>query len=173
MAEHRLDIFRVLGAADAKNAGFFDALTADERKELQPFLVARWMTGTFDAGQIMLINEFVNPYLFSLTTHKQLLWQLLTTCNSGKSKRYVWNKLPTKRESGKPNAVKVIRQYFKYSTRDAVDALGILSRDQIIEMAEQLGWQPDDIAKLRREIKVEKEDKKQPGSTSASTLLEY
>jgi hypothetical protein len=162
MATERLDIFRVLGAADAKQEDFYEKLTDEERKTFLPFLVTRWMSGTQDPGQIVLINEFANPYMFSLTSHKQLLWQLLTVCNSGRKQRYVWNKLPAKRESGKPTTIKVIRQFFKYSTKEAVDVLDILSRDDIIGLAEQLGWQPDEIAKIRRELKVDKEKEDTP-----------
>jgi hypothetical protein len=180
MVERKLDIFRVLDAADAKDEEFFRKLTDEERKGLQPFLISRWMSGTSNAAQIVLINEFLNPYAFSLTRHKELLWQLLTVVNSGRRQRYVWNKLPAKRESGKPNALRAVREYYKYSTRDAVDALEILSRDQVINLAEQLGWQPDDIAKIKRELKVGKETddtekpvKKGKKATPVDNLLEY
>lgn len=177
-AERKLDIFKVLGAADSKQEDFYEKLTDEERKEMQPFLVARWMSGTFNASQVYFLNEFVNPYAFSLTSHKQLLWQLLTVCNAGKSQRYTWNKLPAKRESGKPNALKVVRQYFGYSSREAIDALDILKREDVISLAEQLGWQPEDITKIRRELRVEKdavsEDKPKKGKkTPVEDLLEY
>lgn len=176
MAERKLDIFRVLGAADAKNAKFYAQLSDDERKEFQPFVVARWMSGTSNTAQVMMINEFLNPYLFTLTGHKELLWQLLTICNAGKSQRYKWHKLPGKRESGRPNAIKAVRQYFKYSTREAVDALDILTRSDVIEIAEELGWQPDDIAKIRREIKASADDKPEKAKSKApppTDLIEY
>lgn len=177
--EKRLDIFKVLGAADGKQETFFEKLTDDERKELQPFLVARWMSGTFDAAQVYFINEFVNPYTFSLTSHKYLLWQLLTVANSGKQKRYAWNKLPSKRETGKPNAIRLVREYFGYSTADAVDALDILSRDQVLHIAEQLGRQAEDITKIRRELKLDKQTDDNTESAppkkndSADTLIVY
>lgn len=175
-AERKLDIFRVLNAADGKQEGFYEKLTEEERKEFQPFLVARWMSGTFNASQVVIMNEFMNPYSFSLTNHKQLLWQLLTICNSGKSQRYTWNKLPARRESGRPNAIKAVREYFGYSTREAVDALDVLKRADVINIAEQLGWQSEDIAKIRREIKAgdEKEPKKdKKAATVADDILEY
>jgi hypothetical protein len=170
-----LDIFRVLGSADKKQADFYAKLTLEERKEFQPFLVARWMSGTSAAVQICLLNEFVNPYAFSLTNHKQLLWQLLTICSTGKSQRYVWNKLPAKRETGRPNAIKCVKEYFGYSTRDALDAMEILTRSQILDFAEQLGWQTEEIAKIRREIKASDDDppKKSKKAAEADDLLEF
>lgn len=173
--ERKLDIFRVLGSADKKQADFYAKLTPEERKEFQPFLVARWMSGTSAAVQICLLNEFVNPYAFSLTNHKQLLWQLLTICSTGKSQRYVWNKLPAKRETGRPNAIKCVKEYFGYSTRDALDAMEILTRSQILDFAEQLGWQTEEIAKIRREIKASDDDtpKKSKKAAEADDLLEF
>jgi hypothetical protein len=165
-AERKLDIFRVLNATNAKDATFLSNLSEDERKEFQAFLVMRWMSGTYDASQVYLINEFVNPYAFSLTKHKELLWQLMTACNSGKNQRYSWNKLPGKREAGKPNATKAVMQYFGYSVSHAVDAMQILRRSQIIEMAEDMGWQQEDIAKIRREIKASDDPDDKPAKKS-------
>lgn len=176
MADRKLDIFRVLGAADKKQADFYAKLTPEERKEFQPFLVARWMSGTSAPVQLCLLNEFVNPYAFSLTNHKQLLWQLLTICSTGKSQRYVWNKLPAKRETGRPNAIKCVKEYFGYSTRDALDAMEILTRSQILDFAEQLGWQTEEIAKIRREIKASEDDTPKKGKKAAEvadSLLEF
>jgi hypothetical protein len=174
--ERKLDIFRVLGAADKKQADFYAKLTPEERKEFQPFLVTRWLSGTSSPVQVQLLNEFVNPYAFSLTNHKQLLWQLLTICTTGKSQRYVWNKLPSKRETGRPNALKAVREYFGYSTKEALDAMEILTRSQIIDFAEQLGWQPDDVAKIRREIKASEDDTPKKSKKAADVppdLLEF
>jgi hypothetical protein len=152
----KLDVFRVLKAADAKNASFFGTLTEDEKKELQPFLVMRWMSGSGNAAQVYLINEFVNPYAFSLTNHKELLWQLLTVANVGKNQRYVWNKLPGKQSSSRPTAVKVVAQYYGYNTKEAQKVLDVLTREDVVELAEELGFQPDDITKLKRELKDSK-----------------
>lgn len=173
--ERKLDIFRVLKAADGKKGDFFESLTDDERKEFQPFLVGRWMSGTAHPAQVCLLNEFFNPYAFALTTHKQLLWQLLTVCNVGKAQRYVWNKLPAKRESGRPNAIRAVREFYGYNTEHAIDALDILTRSQVLEIAENLGWQQEDIAKIRREIKAssEQSDVKQPAPSPSDTLLEF
>jgi hypothetical protein len=151
--ERKLDIFRVLAAADKKDAKFYASLTEDEQKALQPFLVMRWMTGTSNALQVILVNEVINPYAFSLTNHKELLWKLLTICNVGKKQRYSWLKLPAKATSSKPVANKVVRQMYNYSTTEANDALRVLSRDDVLSMAADLGLQPDDIAKLKRELK--------------------
>jgi hypothetical protein len=152
MAE-KLDIFRVLNALNEKNTGFYSELTEEEQKAFQPFLVMRWMSGTSDARQVYFINEFVNPYTFSLPNHKGLLWQLLVLSNSGRQQRYTWNKLPGSATSPKPASTKVVAEYFKYSTKDAVAALLVLSYQDVVDLAEELGIQPDELAKIKKEFK--------------------
>lgn len=164
-AERKLDIFKVLNAANARKHEFYAQLTDEEKKGFAPSVVARWMTGTSDARQVFFINEFLNPYLFSLYKHPQLLWQLMTVCNSGKNQRYVWNKLPSKKEVGKSNAIRLICEYFKYSVSDAADALQILTKDQVLDIAAHMGWQPDDITKLKRELKGSDDDDSKPTKT--------
>lgn len=149
--EQKLDIFRVLKALDEKDVQFYQTLTDKQIKELQPFLVARWLTGTYNKRQVFLINELVNPFLFSLYKHKGLLWNLMTICTSGKPQRYVWNKTLSK-SSTFPNIVKIIQQYFGYSSRDAEKSIKLLSPDDIILIAEEMGWQDEDINKARKEL---------------------
>lgn len=152
MAE-KLDIFRVLNAANDKKREFWDELTEDERKAMQPLLIMRWMSGTQNPLQIILLNEFVNPYVFSLYKEKQLLWNLLVASNVGKKQRYVWNKQPGKSDPSRPTCVKVLQQYYHYSTKEAVQALQLLTRDDVLELAEELGYQQEDISKIKKEIK--------------------
>lgn len=153
----KLDIFRVLGAANKKNKDFLDTLTPEEVKAFQPFLVMRWMTGTDSARQVFFTNEFVNPFAFSLSgSHKQLLWQLLTIANSGKNQKYEWVKLPAKTTTSKPTSVSVLKRMYHYSTDECNDALKILNVDDILELATDLGLQPDDISKISKEWKPKK-----------------
>lgn len=150
-AKKKLDIFRVLKALDDKDISFFSSLSDEEKKEFQPFLVARWLSGTYSKQQLYLINELVNQYLFSFSKHKELLWYLLTICTTGKPQRYTWNKNTTK-GSSYPFAVNVIKQFYGYSSKDAERNINVLQPSVIIEMAENMGWQDDDINKVRKEF---------------------
>lgn len=155
MAERKLDIFRVLKEADLKHTDFYASLTEEERKNFLPFLVTRWLSGTPNRRQIIFLNELVNPFTFSLVGHKELLWKLMTVCTSGKPQRYFWNKLPSKANSSKPISVQVVAEYFQLPTKDAQEAIACLSGNDVLDMAEELGRQPEEIAKLRKEYKGE------------------
>ena len=152
----KLDIFRVLGAANKKDRAFISNIDEDEVKALQPFLVMRWMSGTSDARQVYFINEFVNQYAFTLTTHKTLLWQLLTVANSGQNQKYQWLKLPARSTSSKPVSVDAIKRMYKYNTSDANDALKLLDVDDVLDIAADVGMQPDEISKIVKEWKPKK-----------------
>lgn len=174
-ADRKLDIFRVLAAADVKDRSFFENLTEEEVKAFAPFIVGRWMSGTSSAGQVYFLNELFNPFVFSLGNHKQLLWYLLTVCSSGKKQRYTWNALPGKKNTSKPNAVRVVKEYFKYSTTDATEVLSMLTRGDLLTMAEELGWQPDEISKLKKEVKGDGSDEKETSVPveKPSRLIEF
>ena len=177
MTERKLDIFRVLKNADLKNVDFFGKLTEEEQKAFQPFLVARWLSGTYSARQIYFINEIVNSLVFSLPNHKQLLWQLLTICTSGKQQRYIWNKLPSKVSTARPFSTKVVADYYQYSLKKASDAIKCLKGQDILDMADTLGLQPDEITKIEKEYKDElpksKRRKAKKEKQAPNDLLEF
>lgn len=159
MAERKLDIFEVLAQADLKSRSFYQSLSEEQQKDLQPYVVTRWLSGTSSARQVVFINELVNPFLFVnhiQKNHKHLLWQLMTIATSGKKQRYVWNKLLSRATSSKPTSAKLIASYYGYSMKEANEALLCLSGDDVLDLAVDVGLQPDDLAKIRKEYKGEK-----------------
>lgn len=172
-SERKLDIFRVLEAINAKDTAFLDRLTEEEAKAFVPFVVQRWMSGTSSARQVFFINELLNPFVFSLQQHKQLLWNLMMVCSPGKSTRYAWNALPSKKNTSKPTAVKVLQQYYGYSATEAVNVLDMLSRQDLIDMAEELGWQQEDIAKIKKEVKESATEAKSTPAKPKKKAMEF
>ena len=152
----KLDIFRALGALNKKDGAFCSKISSDELKSMQPFVVMRWATGTSDASQVFLTNEFVNPYAFSLQNHKELLWKLLTVTNSGTMKKYNWIKAPSRKTSSKPMSVEVIQRMYHYSKSDAIDALTLLTVDDILDIAQEVGAQSDELSKITKQWKQKK-----------------
>lgn len=152
--KHKIDIFQVLANLSKKNTEYYDRLEEEQKKAVQPLIVMRWLSGTKSARQIYFLNELVNPFIFSLYNHKGLLCRLMTICTSGKTQRYFWNKALSKRTSKSPEVVKVIKEYFGYNSVDAIEALPLLTNEQILKYADDLGRQKDEVSKIKRELKT-------------------
>jgi len=154
MTERKLDIFRVLGHINKKDKHFYGSLTDEEQKGFAPLVVQRWLSGTNDPAQIIFLNELVNPFVFNIQKHKELIYQLMTICTDGHFSKYSYPKQKPKKSSLMPTTLKVIKQYFTYSSTDAYEALSLLSDTDILTYADELGMQKEDITKIKRELKT-------------------
>lgn len=158
MAEYKYDLFKILGNLSTRNFKYFDDLTDDQLKDIPPLVIMRWLSGTTDKRQVFFLNTLANPMVFSLHKHKRLLLKLFMICMPGKSQKFTWHKQLSKAGMAKPMSTKVVCQYCGYSKREAEDALKLLQKQDIISMAEDLGYPPEDMTKLRREHKDGKDD---------------
>jgi hypothetical protein len=140
-----------MGNLDKRDFQAWDKLNEEERKSFSALILMRWMAGTADARQIVFLNELLNPVLFSLGKHPELQMKLLASASSGISQRYKW--MGVKSGAKKVKGLKVIQEYFGYNTREATEAATLLKKDVIIEMANELGYQDDEIKKLKKELK--------------------
>lgn len=147
---NQLDIFQVLGKIDVQDAHYYTKLDSQQQKAFQPYVVQRWLSGTKSPGQIVFLNELVNPYVFSLYGHKQLLYQLMTICTDGSRKKYNWVK--PQKSAKNPLTIDVVCTFFNYGLREAKDVIPSLSKQQIIDYAEQLGYEKEQITKLKKEL---------------------
>lgn len=152
--ERKLDIFRVLSHINKKDIHFYSSLTDEEQKGFAPLVVQRWLSGTKDPGQIIFLNELVNPFIFNIQKHKELLYQLMTICTRGQFTKYNYPKQKSKKSSLMPTTLSVVKRWFNYSSADAYEVLPLLSDDDILIQANELGLQKEEIAKIKRELKT-------------------
>ncbi len=156
--ERNLDLFALLNGLSRNDYDYYQSLSDDEKKEVLPLIVMRWMSGTSDVRQVYFLNELVNQFVFPFYKHKDLLVRLLSICGSGRNTRYQWLKSQSKRKTSSPMVIGVIKEYFGYNTIDAIDALQLLSSDDILDYASQLGRQPDEVSKIKKELKTHGND---------------
>ncbi len=152
--KHKLNIFDVLGKLGKGNSTFYRDLTEEEQKALHPLVVMRWMTGSNDVRRVVFLNEFVNPHVFPLAKHKELLVQLIAICSGSGSGRPQWLKPKSSKGSKLPTITGVVMETFGYSRKHAHESLPLLSNEEIMNMAETLGRQPDDIRVIKKELKT-------------------
>ena len=114
----------------------------------------RWLSGTSSMRQVFFLNELVNHLVFEFTDHKKLLVQLMSLCTDGKFTKYQWKKMSAKNNSSMSKSVGVIKEYFKYTTIQAKESMSLLSDNDVVDYAEQLGKQPDEIKTIKKELKT-------------------
>jgi hypothetical protein len=149
---YKLDIFELLGKIDKPASGdIYTGLSDDERKGFAPLVVARWMSGTSDAYQLMALNTVANPYIFSLGRHPHLFMHLLQASSSKKPKRYGWLGVKSKKKNS--SAISVVQDYYGMSLREVKLLNPFPPEAEVLQMAEELGRDKEEITKLKKEYK--------------------
>lgn len=111
----KLDIFEVLDHITMKDTGWFQYLPADKQKAFQPVVVQKWVRGANNNADhhILATNEFVNPFIFSLSAHPVLIYKLFCAANGLKTPtRYRYLK-PAKPPTKRPLSLKAIREFYE------------------------------------------------------------
>jgi hypothetical protein len=148
----KVNIFEALSAINKKDTHYFsDRLDDDQKKAYAPLLVMRWLSGCDDPLQVIQLNEFVNPHVFKLQRHKELLHRLMCASATDPYRRYQYPKVI--KEKTTPTAVKVIQMIQGCNSEQARDILKITSNEDVIEMAESLGYEKAELTKLKKELK--------------------
>jgi hypothetical protein len=150
--KYKFDIFKLLERLSVKDKAFFDNMTPEDLKALQPLVLMRWMSGTTDVRQLFFLNELTNPMVFPLTKHKELLLDLLMISSSGKNKRYFWNKAKNNKKTSTPHTIELIKKHFGYSTLEAKDALRLLKDEDILGYAVYHGYQSTEYKAVAKEL---------------------
>lgn len=130
------------------NTEWFDRLSAAAQKAAAPLVMMRWLSGTSDPAQIIRLNTVPNRFVFAGTADKSAVFKLLAIGTSGKSSRYSWIKGPASKV--KTLSLAVISQYYEISIREA--STYDIDAEDLLLMAEDLGWDADDIKKLSKEV---------------------
>lgn len=103
----KLDIFRVINAIDNRNYEFYDNLSDEEKKEVSPYVLLRWISsvdGNRDIQEyyIEAVNELVNKDHWNLSKdHKALLWKLYASCGMGGKVKHQYIKAGGKEKANK------------------------------------------------------------------------
>ena len=150
-AAKTVNIFNVLKAIDQRKEDFYDAMDEADQKQLHPLVLTRWMSGTHDPAVIQMLNLTCNRYNFILANHKPLLMRMLLLGSGGSPRRYQW--LAKTKDSSKTRSLQVLQLYYNCSRREAELYLKQHTQDELIQMAEHVGWQDDEVKALMKEAK--------------------
>lgn len=154
------DLFAFLSKLNHRDLTAFSKLTEEGQKAASPVVIGRWLAGTTDPLQLVRLNEVANRYIFSLGQDKALLFSLLAASCSGNVNRCYWQKSPGAKSERL--RIKVICETLECTSREA--ATYVLPSETVVQWAEELGWNDDELKKLRAEVA-----KDEPGRTEKSS----
>lgn len=161
MKNYKLDIFKVLNKISHNDYDFVDHLSEDELKSISPYVLQMWIKGAdnnLDA-RMVLTNEVVNPYVFSLGDHKKLLYKLLCVSNGfGIDTRYYFKK-KSKPQLNKTSAL--ISKYYECTIKEALDCVNVnlLDKNDIKFITQELGLDSKETKEIEKEYENFKKQK--------------
>lgn len=142
--KERLDIFEVLREINNKNYKYLDNLEDNLKKSFVPYVVFQWLQSTDEPNQMIILNH-ISPMLFDLQDHPELLFKLFCISSMNKYTRYSWI-FP---KATKDDSLDILSQYLDCSKRCAKEYKEFYTKDDIIIMAKELGYQDGEIKKLK------------------------
>ena len=118
--QYKNDIFEVLKQIDNKNYQYYDTLSEEQQKEIQPYTLCRWMSTIAGQEEIhelltLNINENVNKNYWELSKYKDLQYKLLCTCGVKKFVRHQW--IPQSK-SKLDKTYNIVRNFYKNLSDD-------------------------------------------------------
>lgn len=149
--DRKLDIFWLLGQLDSKNFDLWDQLTEEQRKEVSPFVILRWLSGCSDPEQLVLLGEVACSCLFEFGQKKELMLKVLTACTANGKKRYKWLS-PKGAVKASSKAVRLIAETYSMSLAHAAEVRPQFTVDELLALAEAQGWQKDEQKDLQKEL---------------------
>lgn len=149
MAERKLDLFALLGQLDAKDFDAWSNLSEDERKEVSPYMLLRWLSGCSDPEQLVNMGHIAAPCIFEFGKKPELALMVLAACTANGRKRYRWQ-APKSAPKAASKAVELIALTYKMPTKHAAEVLPMFTDAELLELGEAQGWQKDELKELKR-----------------------
>lgn len=139
-------IFDALRAMQENNIEFFRKLSPQDAKGISPYLLLLWVRHPLsnEAERLLNVDELVNPFVFSLSKHPSLLYQLFCVAQSGMPfAKFLFDKKPAV-----DLRTKVVAEYEGTSLANATDRAARLPTAILIQMAQELDWPAKDVQGL-------------------------
>lgn len=146
-----LDIWELLEKIDSNDREFLTNLPDEKKRGFAPIVALRWLSGSGNTVQLNNLNELVNPTVFGLHKHPELLYNLMVISTPPGKKKYNWVK--TKKREKRTKRLDVISRYLNVPLSHAKQYLNLYSSNDIIEMSERLGDSTEFIKDLKQEFK--------------------
>lgn len=143
------DIFSILKNIDENNFSYFETLAPEQQTKVSFYMLLKWMACSNDSDKLLLLNATANKNLFSLTKYPKLIYHLFSAMGTGSPEYYKWKKAKNN-ISTKPKTVEVLQKFYSISTNEAIELSKLISVDDAVEMAHDVGY--NDIKSIKKEF---------------------
>ena len=145
MAAPKLDIFKMLGAMDSKDYGFYDRLSEDERKGFSAFLALKWGASVEGGREVehyylAATNHYCNKHWYDINRHPKLQWLELCAAAPGVGRaKHKWL-TPKKKETKKNDHTKQLAELFPNVKSADIEILSkLVSKKEVNDYIKQHG----------------------------------
>lgn len=106
--------------------------------EIQPYVMMRWLYGSYDSSQILNLNNIVNVMMSSNYRHPLLSFYLMSAITNDEKCKWI---KPLKKINNNKKELLLISEYYKCSLTQAKDYLKLLSDTDVEEIKSELGYE--------------------------------
>lgn len=151
MPKQKIDIKKLLSAIDEGDVSFVRDMSAEDKKQINPFVILHWLMSTADRDHAILINEALNVPFMSVSLDLDRFLRVAMACRPAKSQRYKWLSKFPKKDTSMPQSIIVLMKYYGIGEDDSRKSIGLYTLDNILDMAYELGYEDSEIKAVRKE----------------------
>lgn len=147
--ESTLGLDRELPAMDYRKLDFYANLTPEEKKELSPWVLMRFMSSSQGDAihHLTMVNDLVNVDFSVIAKHPELQWKLLAMCGTKKKQYHPWIAPP---KGVKKNRLEeAVLQHYPLMKDDELELfLQVNSKEELEEFFRDNGYDDKAIKEL-------------------------
>lgn len=153
----KLQLGDILDAIDQGGNDVWDILNEEQKKEVKPFLLNRYLSYVESRDReivehfVVVTNELVNKHHYAMSKHPKLMWQLMCGCSlpSKKSQSHKW--LGLKRVAdGSSKVVRFLQTVYPNAKIDDLEVLAtVMDKKELKQLAKDHGYDDKQISDLK------------------------
>lgn len=144
-----ITIFQIMGIFRSKEHLWYENASDGDRKIFSPYMCLMWMGFTKKEQVLILLNDYVNRYVFSLHKHPELLWHLFCAIGDKKFEKLVYVKKENNKKFSKSR--ELLSNYYGIGDREATIYLQQMTVTDVLDIAAFMGCEKEDLTSLKKE----------------------
>lgn len=144
-----ITIFQILSIFRSKEHSWYENSSQEDRKVFSPYMCLLWMGFTKKENTLLLLNDYVNKYVFSLHKHPELLWHLFCAIGDKKFEKLSFVKKEGNKKFSKTR--ELLSSFYGAGEREVNIYLQYLTYDDILDIASFMGCDKEELSVFKKE----------------------